>query len=127
MFLQTFQPLIIKIIVNASVLGESVPPASPSAASGSKPRLLGQSAVDLFQQSSIVPRDCGDLCFYDAMSHVLPKVKRSIFLKMSLSNTNKFVFDTLYESGCNSEIPGLIDRFLAAIVKVEKHLRTGKN
>ena len=55
--------------------------ASPSAASASKPRLLGQSAVDLFQQSSIVPRDCGDLCFYDAMSHVLPKVKRSIFLK----------------------------------------------
>lgn len=117
----------IPVTREAEKLTAAYSPASPSAASGSKPRLLGQSAVDLFQQSSIVPRDCGDLCFFDAMSHVLPKVKRSIFLKMSLSNTNKFVLDTLYESGCNSEIPGLIHRFLAAIVKVEKHLRTGKN
>ena len=39
------------VIVDAWVLGHSVPPASPSAAlafSGSKPRLLGPSAVDFF-------------------------------------------------------------------------------
>lgn len=40
--------------------------------------------------------------------------------KMSSSDTNRFVFDTLFESGCNTEIPGLIDRFLAALVKVKK-------
>ena len=62
----------------------SVPLAGYSAASvssGSKPRFLGPSAVDLFRQSLIVPRNCGDPCGFEraieAMSLVLPKVKRS--------------------------------------------------
>ena len=45
----------------ADVIGDSVPPTSPSAASASswsKARLqLGPSAVELFQESLIVPRD----------------------------------------------------------------------
>ena len=111
-----------------------VPPASYSAAavsSGSKPRFLGPSAVDLFRQSLIVSRDCGDPCGFEraieAMSLVLPKVTRSTFLKMSSWDTNKLILNTLFESGCNREIPGLIDRFLTALVKVETHLRTVKN
>ena len=66
------------IIVDVSVLGNSVPPAIPSAdsaCSGSKPRFLSPSAVDLVRQSSIVPRDCGDRYGFDrainAVSHVL--------------------------------------------------------
>ena len=95
-----------------------VPPASYSAAavsSGSKPRFLGPSAVDLFRQSLIVSRDCGDPCGFgtgiEVMSLVLPRVKRSTFLKMSSLDTNKLILNTLFESGCNREIPGLIDRF----------------
>ena len=61
------------------------------------------------------------------LSLVLPKVKRSTFLKMSSWDTNKLILNTLFESGCNREIPGLIDRFLTALVKVETHLRTVKN
>ena len=111
-----------------------VPPASywaASVSSGSKPRFLGPSVVDLFRQSLIVPRDCGDRCSFEraieSMSFALPKVKRSTFLKMLSSDTNKLILNTLFESGCNKEIPGLIDRFLTALVKVKTHLRTGKN
>ena len=68
-------------IVDASVLGDSIPPACPSVASastGPRPRLLGPSAVDVFQQPLIVTRDCGDPYGFDrainVMSHVLSKV-----------------------------------------------------
>ena len=109
-----------------------VPPTSYSAASissGSKLRFLGPSVVDLFRKSLIVhPRDCGDPCGFEraleSMSLVLPKVKRSAFLKMSSSDTNKLILNTLLESGCNKEISGLIGRFLIALVKVKTHLRT---
>ena len=87
--------------------------------------------VDLLRQSLIVPRDCDDPCGFvraiEAMSLVLPKIERSTFLKMSSSHTNKLILNTLFESGCNKEIPGLIDRFLTALVKVKTHLRTVKN
>ena len=109
-----------------------VPPTSYSAASissGSKLRFLGPSVVDLFRKSLFVhPRDCGDPCGFEraieSMSLVLPKVKRSAFLKMSSSDTNKLILNTLLESGCNKEISGLIGRFLIALVKVKTHLRT---
>ena len=95
--------------------------SSTSISAGSKPRFLGPSVVDLFRQSLIVPRDCDDPCGFEraieAMSLVLPKVIGSTFLKMSSSDTNKLILNTLFESGCNKEIPGLIDRFLAALVK----------
>ena len=74
-------PVPANAIVDASVLDDSVPPASPSVASastGPKRRLLGPSAVDVFQQSLIVTRDCGDPYGFDrainVMSHVLSKV-----------------------------------------------------
>ena len=101
-----------------------VPPSSSSStsiSSGSKLRFLGPNVVDLLRQSLIVPRDCDDPCSFvkaiEAMSLVLPNIKRSTFLKMSSSHTNKLILNTLFESGCNKEIPGLIDRFLTALVK----------
>ena len=49
-------------------------------------------------QSLIVPRDCGDPCGFEraikAMSLFLPKVKRSTFLKISSSDTNKPILNT---------------------------------
>ena len=107
-------------VSKSDLLGSDVPvlPTSYSAASissGSKPRFLGPSVVDLFRQSLIVPRACGNPCGFEraieSLSLVLLKVKRSTFLKMSSSDTNKLILNTLFESGCNKEIPGLIDRF----------------
>ena len=43
---------------------------------------------------------------------------------MSSSDTNKLILNTLFGSGCNKEISGLIGRFLIALVKVKTHLRT---
>ena len=107
----------------------SVPPASVSVASvssGSKLRFLGPSVVDLLRQHLIVPQNCGDPCGFEraieALSLVLAKVKRSTFRKMSSSDTYKISLNTLFESGYNREITGLIDKFLTALVKVKTHL-----
>ena len=118
----------------SGLLGPDVPVrhtsySAASISSRSKLRFLGPSVVDLFRKSLIVhPRDCGDPCGFEraieSMSLVLPKVKRSAFLKMSSSDTNKLILNTLLESGCNKEISGLIGRFLIALVKVKTHLRT---
>ena len=82
--------------------------------------------MDLSRQYLIVPRYCGDPCGFkraiEALSLVLPKVKRSTFRKMSLSDTYKLSLNTLFESRCKREITGLIDRFLTALVKVKTHL-----
>ena len=106
-----------------------VPPPSVSVASvssESKLRFLGPSVVDLLRQYLIVPRDCGDPCGFEraikALSLVLPKVKRSTSRKMSSSDTYKLSLNTLFESGCNGEITGLIDRFLTALFKVKTQL-----
>ena len=118
------------------MLGPDVPVPPPSVSvssvsSGSKPRFLGPTVVDLLRQYFIVPRDCGDPCGFEraieALSLVLPKVKRSTFRKMSSSDTYKLSLNALFESGCNREITGLIDRFLTAFVKVKTHLWTAKN
>ena len=113
------------------MLGPDVPVPPPGVSvvlvsSGSKLRFLGPSLVDLLRHYLIVPRDCGDPCGFEraieALSLALLKVKRSTFRKMSSSDTYKLSLNTLFESGCNRGITGLIDRILTALVKVKTHL-----